>query len=231
MITLSVDDQKDSLELMRYMLTQIDPNGTHYIAVNTDDAFKLLNNSFDIIFLDIEMPGMNGLDAALVIGEKYPKLNIVFVTGYPEYSLPAYQAYPVDFIVKPPREKDIVRVLKHLHYPLKNKKIKVRCSPFSVFCNDVMFDFKSTQTTELFAYLVYKNGALCSNGELLGILWAGDFSKSTRLRQLVSDMRTSFGEIGAESMLIKKYGKVGLNVKMIDIDGNTDDIAKEYHWF
>ncbi len=231
MITLSVDDQKNSRDLMQFLLKKIDPNGTHSTAATLDEAFEILNDGFDIVFMDIEMPGMNGIDAAVKLGEKYPKLNIIFVTGYPEYSLEAYRSYPVDFLIKPPTESDIIRAVEHLHYPIKSKVIKVQCSPFAIYHNDKIFDFKSAKTMELFAYLIHKNGILCSNSELLSVLWSGDLSKDSRLRQIVLDMRNSFGEIGAETLVLKKYGKVGIDMEQIEISGEISEIAEQFGYY
>ena len=169
MITLSVDDQQEVTSLMKKMLTKIDPNGTHLPAANMDEAFSLLSDEVQIIFLDIEMPGISGLEAAELLQKRYKRLNVVFVTGHPEYSFPAHSVHPSGFLAKPVDEQDILREITHLRYPIEEQKsqIRVRCSPFAVFVRDKLFAFKSDRTVELFAYLVYRNGAFCTNGELL----------------------------------------------------------------
>ena len=233
MITLSVDDQQEVTNLMKKMLKKIDPKGTHMTAANMDEAFRLLSDEVQIIFLDIEMPGLNGIEAADLLQKRYKKLNVIFVTGHPEYSFPAHGVHPSGFLAKPVDEQDIRRELRHLRFPIESVKslLKVRCSPFAVFFGDDPFDFKSHRTIELFAYMVYKNGAFCTNGELLGILWEGKNDKSGRLRQLIMDMHDCLKEIGAEDVIIKKYGKIGLDIKLIDCEGDKDAIAEEYGWF
>lgn len=233
MITLSVDDQQEVTNLMKKMLTKIDPNGTHLTAANMDEAFSLLSDEVQIIFLDIEMPGISGLEAAELLQKRYKRLNVVFVTGHPEYSFPAHSVHPSGFLAKPVDEQDILREITHLRYPIEDVKsqIRVRCSPVAVFVGDKLLGFKSDRTVELFAYLVYRNGAICTNGELLGVLWEGDTDRNGRLRQLIMDMRDCFREIGAENIIIKKYGKIGINTDLIEIDGDTARIAEEYIWF
>ena len=214
------------------MLTKIDPNGTHLTASNMDEAFALLSDEVQIIFLDIEMPGLSGIEAADILQKRYKKLNVVFVTGHPEYSFPAHSVHPSGFLAKPVDEQDILRELKHLRYPIEEQKsqLRVRCSPFAVFVGDKLLGFKSDRTMELFAYLVYRNGAICTNGELLGVLWEGNADKNGRLRQLTMDMRDCLREIGAEDIIIKKYGKIGINTNLIEIEGDKTKIAEEFNW-
>ena len=232
MITLSVDDQQEVTNLMKKMLTKIDPNGTHMTASNMDEAFALLSDEVQIIFLDIEMPGLSGIEAAELLQKRYKRLNVIFVTGHPEYSFPAHSVHPSGFLAKPVDEHDILREFKHLRYPIEEPKsqLRVQCSPFAVFVGDKLFAFKSDRTMELFAYLVYRNGAICTNGELLGVLWEGDTDRNGRLRQLTMDMRDCLREIGAEDIIIKKYGKIGINTNLIEIEGDKTKIAEEFNW-
>ena len=59
MITLSVDDQREVTRLMEKMLYSIDPEGTHLTANGMEEAFRLLSDRVQVIFLDIEMSGLN----------------------------------------------------------------------------------------------------------------------------------------------------------------------------
>lgn len=233
MITLSVDDQKEAAELMLYMLRKIDPNGTHMCASNMKDAFRLLNDEVQIIFLDIELPGLNGIEAAPMLKEKYKKLNIIYVTGHPEYVFDAVGMHPSGFLIKPVCEEDIIRELQELRFPLETVRtpLKVQCSPFALFADGKPFDFGRGLTIELFAYLVYKEGAFCTNGELLGILWGGDPDKQGNLRQLVLDLRNSLREIGAEQIIEKKYGKIAIKMDAIDCEGTPSKIIEQYNWY
>ena len=76
-------------------------------AVDGDDAVELtLAQRPDIVFLDIRMPGRNGLDAAAAIVEDWPEDGqrlplIVFVTAYDQYALQAFERAAVDYLQKP----------------------------------------------------------------------------------------------------------------------------------
>ena len=218
---------------MLHMLDKIDPNGTHMSASNMKQAFSLLNDDVQILFLDIEMPGMNGINAVPILKEKYKKLNIIFVTGHPEYVFDAVDMHPSGFLRKPVCEEDIIHELQELRFPIEQMKspLKVQCSPFALFSNGKPFDFGRGLTIELFAYLVYKEGAFCTNGELLGILWDGDPDKQGNLRQLVLNMRNCLKEIGAENIIMKKYGKIGVDMNAIECVGKPSDIIRQYNWY
>ena len=232
MLTLSIDDQKTATDLMTYMLNKIDPEGTHLAANSASEAMTILNNDIQIVFLDIEMPGLNGIQLADKIRREYDGINVIFVTGHPEYSFEAYGVRPSGFLAKPVTEKDIERELKELRYPITENKprLRVQCSPFAVFVDDKAFAFKRKATMELFAYLVYKEGAYCTNGEIIALLWGGDTDKQAYLRKLLSDMRDCFREVGLEDVIGKKYGKTCVNMNLLQCDGSPKSIAEAYGW-
>lgn len=60
-------------------------------------AFLALNK-IDLVFLDIQMPGMNGLDFAKAIS---PETLVIFTTAYSEYALNSYEVEAIDYLVKP----------------------------------------------------------------------------------------------------------------------------------
>ncbi|HHW39651.1 MAG TPA: response regulator transcription factor [Syntrophomonadaceae bacterium] len=68
----------------------------------------------DVVFLDIDMPGMNGLDAARELAEMRPGLFFVFATAFPEYALDAFELYSFDYILKPFDETRIRRTVRRL---------------------------------------------------------------------------------------------------------------------
>ena len=232
MKTLSLDDQKTATDLMTFMLHKLDPEGTHLAANSVSEAMALLSGDVQILFLDIEMPGLNGIQFADKVRKEHKELNIIFVTGHPEYSYEAYGVRPSGFLAKPVTEKDIERELKELRYPISKVQLRlmVQCSPFAVFANDKPLGFKRQSTTELFAYLVYKKGAYCTNGEIIAALWGGDVQKQPYLRKLISDMRSGFRSVGAEDVILKKYGEICANINMFQIIGDPQIIAEEFRW-
>ena len=74
-------------------------------------------NHVDAALLDIDMPGLNGIEVAELMCRINPRLNIIFVTGYPEYALQAFSVPVSDFIVKPVSEDALKATLQKLRFP------------------------------------------------------------------------------------------------------------------
>ena len=178
------------------------------------------------------MPGISGIEAAYELSERFPRLNIIFITGHSEYALEAHEVYCSGFLCKPVNENDIRRALSHLRFPISStKRIKVTCgNSFGIFVDDKPFRFKREKTAEMFAYLVFKNGIICSNSELLTALWGGDLEKQGFLRQLVLDMKTSFEAVGINDIAEKSRGSIRLKTDQINIIGNTKTLPDHFGW-
>jgi two-component SAPR family response regulator len=71
----------------------------------------------DAALLDVDMPGMNGIEVAELMCQINPRLNIIFITGYPEYALQAFSVPVSDFIVKPVSEDALRASFQKLRFP------------------------------------------------------------------------------------------------------------------
>ena len=74
-------------------------------------------NHVDVALLDVDMPGLNGIEVAELMSQINPRLNIIFVTGFPEYALQAFSVPVSDFIVKPVSEEALRASFKKLRFP------------------------------------------------------------------------------------------------------------------
>ena len=231
MITLSVDDSPSVTVIMTALMNRIDPGGTHLSASSAAEAFEILSaQKADVVFLDVEMPGMNGIEAAQRIRDDFPETNVIFITGYKEYAYEAYQVFASGFLCKPVREKDVRTALENLRYPLKKEevpetqpgKLRVQCfGSFGVFSGGDQVVFSRAKTLELFAYLVFRRGVMCTNGELVGILWGdepADDNKFSYLRKLIKDLRDTLRAIGAEDVIKKEWNCIGVHTDKIECD-------------
>jgi len=112
MKVLIVDDESLALSRLKRLLKEA---GITDITAceNPLEAMKEIGkNSFDLAFLDINMPQISGLELANHIMEVSPKTFIVFQTAYAEYALEAFQNGGVGYLVKPVPLEEIEKVLE-----------------------------------------------------------------------------------------------------------------------
>jgi two-component system LytT family response regulator len=123
MRALVVDDSKPARDRMNRLLSA---SGVEVeMAKDYQEALSLIDiNSFDIAFLDIEMPEVNGLELAQKILNISPNTKIVFATAYSEYALEAFNSGGVGYILKPVDSEKLDEILSRFSEskPTKNQK-------------------------------------------------------------------------------------------------------------
>lgn len=100
--TLIVDDEYPARMELRFRLGQHPDIEVIGEAASGREALALIDAlDYDVVFLDVQMPGMSGVDLArkLRARERVPK--VVFVTAYETYALPAFEIRAVDYLLKP----------------------------------------------------------------------------------------------------------------------------------
>lgn len=105
MITVAIveDEPAAAAVLQRYVEQYCKNKIPHEVKIFNNpvtflDAFKL---NFDVIFLDIMMPDMDGIRAAHKVRERDPEVPIIFVTNMRQFAIKGYEVEALDFIVKP----------------------------------------------------------------------------------------------------------------------------------
>ena len=94
MIILALDDEENSLKYLYNAIVSAVPEATVVPYLKQKGAFDYAsNNHVDVIFSDIAMPGMDGIEFAKAIKKTNPKINIIFVTGFSEYAGKAFSVF------------------------------------------------------------------------------------------------------------------------------------------
>lgn len=100
-----VEDEKPIADLLNsYMKNYGDANQVTFISSYFSNAEDLLcseTHLYDLILLDIQLPGINGMDAAVKIRKMNPEVTLIFVTSLAQYALKGYEVNALDFLVKP----------------------------------------------------------------------------------------------------------------------------------
>jgi two-component system response regulator LytT len=99
---LIVDDEAPARGELRYILQSLAPDAVIQEATDGAEALeKVEEEPIDVVFLDINMPGMDGLAVAATIAECPRPPVIVFATAYDEHALRAIELAALDYVVKP----------------------------------------------------------------------------------------------------------------------------------
>lgn len=70
-----------------------------------------------IILLDIDMPGMNGIEVATLLSTSHPEVKVVFVTAHAEFALEAFHVFAAGYLVKPVQIEQLTAVMSRLYTP------------------------------------------------------------------------------------------------------------------
>lgn len=115
-----VDDEKMSLDQLKYLLSQYAEITVTAALTDPLEALREITTTKpDMVFLDIEMPEVNGLIVAEEIQAVSPSTAIIFVTGFEDYAAKAFDVDAIDYVLKPISkkrvERTVTKVLKHLN--------------------------------------------------------------------------------------------------------------------
>lgn len=108
MISIAIveDDNHEANILKTYIEKYGNETAKSFQITLYDDGFKLLDNYkpiHDIIFMDIEMPHLDGMEAAKKLRKLDDVVTLIFVTNMANYAIKGYEVDALDFIVKPVR--------------------------------------------------------------------------------------------------------------------------------
>jgi len=101
---LVVDDEVPAREELAFLLGEDPRVETVRTATNAAHALKLLNDQpFDVVFCDIKMPGLDGVELARIVSRFAERPHIVFVTAYDDRAVDAFELAATDYVMKPVR--------------------------------------------------------------------------------------------------------------------------------
>lgn len=226
MITLAIDDMLSAAQQIRDMMTGIDPDGIHLAGDDPEDLLGAVEeNRPDIVWLDIEMPGMNGLEMAAKIKLLSPDTNIVFVTGFPEYAVDAFGMHVSGFVLKPATEEKLREEINNLRHPVVKKDeslLRVQCfGNFEVFGKKGIVQFSRSLGKEALAYMIDRRGAGCTVGEICSVLWEdrqADKKLKSQCRVIMAALKKDLENAGAGDVLVKTWNAWGVDTAKVSCD-------------
>lgn len=122
------DDQTEAREALRFQLEKVIREESEQIVYefsSGESAVRWLKNhpgEIDLLFLDVEMKGISGMEAAAQIREFDREICLVFVTGYTDYVFDGYKVNALDYVIKPAQTKRLEEVLGRVWSRISGEK-------------------------------------------------------------------------------------------------------------
>lgn len=112
---LVVDDERPALDELQYLLDQDHRVGEVVACDSATEALRTLHErEVDAVFLDIQMPGLTGLELAQVLKRFKAPPPIVFVTAHEAHAVDAFDLRAVDYVLKPVREERLAEAVSRV---------------------------------------------------------------------------------------------------------------------
>ena len=248
---LALDDSELTLKLLVQSIKMVVPKAE---VISFNRPSKLIEfakmNSCDIVFLDIQMWGMNGLEVAKTLKEIYSKINIIFVTAHTRYLKKMFEFYPSSYVLKPVTKEAVLSEIENSNHPLNShteEKILVQTfGNFDIFVNNKPLIFGRSKAKEMLAYLIDRKGACVKTAEIAAILWEDreyDRSLQAQTQVIISELMKTLRENGINDIVIKKRNQIAidkskikcdyydfLNWDMSAVNGYTGEYMSNYSW-
>ncbi len=110
-----VEDELPAREELKYFLNEEKEIKLIEEFESPLDTLNFLEkNMIDVVFLDINMPDMNGINLGKIISKIHPEVKIIFITAYKDYAVDAFEVKAFDYLLKPYSEERIRNLLKSL---------------------------------------------------------------------------------------------------------------------
>ena len=218
---IAVDDEELALNRLMTAIQQAAPEAELHGFFYPEDALAFLqSNGCDVAFLDVEMADTDGVTLARQLKERNPDVNISFATGFSHYLGAAFELHASGYLTKPITADKVRRELAELRRPVvPGKRVRMQTfGNFEVYVDGKPLEFKYSRTKELLAYLVDRQGALCTMGEIQAVLFEDEMGHESYIKSLRRDLQVTLDEAGCGGVLVKQWGKLAVQPKAFDCD-------------
>lgn len=231
MKAIVIDDEMLALESMARMLKRM---GVEVIATfqNPLEALKSeLWAGTDAAFVDISMPGMNGIELAARLQSQTPALHIVFVTAFDQYAVKAFEIAAADYLIKPVRAARLESTLERLRgYVRGPAPVRTEALPTLVCMHDLGIDhggdkvaeipWRTSKAKELFAYLIHEKDRAVPKEQLQDLLWQEvDAEKAmANLHTTVYQIRQTLKHVNLPVQILYAGGRYRVELGGVKLD-------------
>lgn len=234
MKVLLVDDERLALNHLEKRLLKIGQVEVVGKLIDPRMAFKHIEEEqVDVVFLDIQMPEMNGIELAEQLASMKPELNIVFVTAYDHFAVKAFELNALDYVVKPVSMDRLSKTIQRIQSLLGKKKEEqvaadrpIRLNLFkSVVVESTdgqmqTIQWRTAKAQELFLYILQHRGQLVRKSILIEMLWP-EFEPAKAYSQLyttVYHIRKTLSAFGNRFHIANNLEGYVLHINDVSLD-------------
>ncbi len=169
----------------------------------------------DVLFLDIEMPELSGLEIAERLYADNSGIEIVFITAFNHYALDAFRVNALDYLLKPVHEEELSRSLERIRRrrhayaakdrtPVHRRLTAALYGKFNVYVDGEPIRWVTAKCAELFAYMLLQGDKDASKWQLFETLWNEKDSEKAdiNLRSTVSRINKTLRDLQAGIALV-----------------------------
>lgn len=224
MRAIIVDDESYCADYLEQLCEDI--NGLEIMGKfgNAAEAKEFLEeNQVELVFLDIEMPGLSGIEAVSELRSLHSSLAVIFVTGYEQYAMAAFRADAVSYLLKPCDAQELAHAVEKASHllPTPKKRIEARTfGHFSVFIDGEPYRFSNMKAQELLALLIDSRGGVVKMEQAAGVLWE-DRPYDNTVKQLYRKAVIYLNQLSSQKQLnffVSNRGSCHIIPSAIDCD-------------
>jgi two-component SAPR family response regulator len=229
---IGVDDEKIALDRFERIMKEDARVSVIGTFTRVSDAIEFVRrNPVDIAFLDIEMPGLSGLELAERLTEENPYIEIVFITAYDKYALKAFQAHAIGYLLKPLDINDVREQINNLSWKLgyrleaiSSEYLTVKCfGHYLCYVDKNAADpirWRTAKSEELLALLIHYQGKAISKEILIDTLWpeAEPEKAANNFRVTCTYLRNTLTDKGFANLLLRDRDSYLLDTSRLRCD-------------
>lgn len=183
--------------------------------------------SVQIAFIDIEMPGMDGITLAEKLLEIQPGIKIVFITAWNQYAVQAFELNALDYLMKPVNGSRFQKMADRIKNEIQIQEIEetnvltINCfDKVGVYINEEPVIWKRTKAEELFYFLLMHHDTFVHKDIIIEYLWPKyEYTKALPILQTsVCKIRNVFSGLKKEVKLDYKMNSYGIFLSSASCD-------------
>ena len=222
---IAVDDELPALKAAEETIKKVLPEAEIFTYRDPIKAITDIEHGLrpDIVFTDVRMYEMTGIQFAHRLKLVYPKTNIIFLTGYDNYMLDAIRLHASGYLLKPIDEDLLREQLNNLLYTTDSHYSGAYAHTFGnfdFFVDGKYVKFERSRSKEVLAYLIDKCGVSCTRQEILVDVFEDGISESvnTGLSQAFFALMKTLKQYGVEDIIVKTRNSYAVDTTKIKCD-------------